>query len=355
MRKKVIIISNAVEDPSSYYRLIQYMEQKDNVKILNRFSKKQFRKYFSSKCRVFTKMMIACSVMLKTINFVLWDYFIFKSDEIIINRKVFPHYCPHCIRFLLKKYLSERIVIWDFDDNIIYGKEIHTAELKIYEDTVDEVVVTNKFLKKTLNWHLQQRTLVLPTTDKRFENYDLITYNKQRIKEFYSKVNFIWIGTGGNLQFLKQIIKQLDNIAKKNEKQKIILYNICNEKLIENTKYLQIKNVVWSRENVMRYLRKAHIGLMPLEDNEFTRGKGAFKAIQYMGAGIPVVASPVGYNNYVIEQSVNGFFIQKDWEKNIEKVMSDVLIWEKLSFNARKTWKDKFDSKYNQIFWNHRV
>lgn len=355
MQKKVIIICNAVEDPSSYYRLIQYMEQKNNVKILNRFSRRQFQKYFSSKCKFFTKMMIACSVMLKTINFILWDYLFFKSNEIIINRKIFPHYCPYFMRSLLKKYLDERMVIWDFDDNIIYGKEIHSAELKIYEETVDEVVVTNEFLKKTLNGQLQQRTLLLPTTDKKFENYDLIAYNEKRIKEFDFKINFIWIGTGGNLQFLKQIVKQLDDIAKKNKKQKIILYNVCNEKLIEDTKYLQIKNVIWSRENAMKYLRKAHIGLMPLEDNEFTRGKGAFKAIQYMGAGIPVIASPVGYNNYVIKQSVNGFFIQENWQKDVEKVVSDVLIWKRLSINARKTWQEKFDSKYNQNFWNHRV
>ena len=53
----------------------------------------------------------------------------------------------------------------------------------------------------------------------------------------------------------------------------------------------------------------SHIGIMPLKDTEYTKGKCAFKAIQYMSAGLPVIISPVGLNNEVINHGESGFCI----------------------------------------------
>jgi glycosyltransferase involved in cell wall biosynthesis len=63
----------------------------------------------------------------------------------------------------------------------------------------------------------------------------------------------------------------------------------------------------WSRENEARLLSECDFGIMPLLDDDFSRGKSAYKLIQYAATGLPAIASPVGENKFFITPGVNGF------------------------------------------------
>ena len=66
-------------------------------------------------------------------------------------------------------------------------------------------------------------------------------------------------------------------------------------------------NVDWSQESEHALLQSCHVGIMPLDDSPFARGKSAFKLIQYLRANIPAIASAVGENQLVIKQGKTGF------------------------------------------------
>lgn len=86
-----------------------------------------------------------------------------------------------------------------------------------------------------------------------------------------------------------------------------------------------IERVGWSEEREIEGLRTAGIGIMPLSDDEWTRGKCAFKLIQYMAAGLPCVASPVGANLEAMEDGVTGFLAadQAAWESALTDLLAD--------------------------------
>jgi len=66
-------------------------------------------------------------------------------------------------------------------------------------------------------------------------------------------------------------------------------------------------NVKWDQKTEPEELRTYDIGIMPLPDDPWTRGKGGYKLLQYMAVGIPSVCSPVGTNTEIIREGINGF------------------------------------------------
>jgi glycosyltransferase involved in cell wall biosynthesis len=67
--------------------------------------------------------------------------------------------------------------------------------------------------------------------------------------------------------------------------------------------------VPWSEHGEAERIGAAHVGIMPLPDTEFTRGKCGLKALQYMATGRPAVISPVGMNKDLVQHGVNGFLV----------------------------------------------
>jgi glycosyltransferase involved in cell wall biosynthesis len=70
----------------------------------------------------------------------------------------------------------------------------------------------------------------------------------------------------------------------------------------------------WSSEIEAQILSKSHVGIMPLDNDDFSKGKSAFKLIQYMSCGLPLVASSVGENNNVVKNGRNGFLVKNEIE-----------------------------------------
>lgn len=352
-QKKVLAICKSEEDPSAYYRIIQYVQGHEHVRYVSLFSNKAYRRYYGGKRTIFEKVLTGIRVECKAIFILLWDRVYYRSDVLIINRKIFPKYCPRLVRAMLQIYFQKKYVIWDFDDNIFQNGEISNIEWQLYENTADKVIVTNEFLKGMLSARLQAKTDLLPTTDRDFEDIQAQKCTHKRRALFSTKLNLIWTGTGGNLVFLEQITEQLEQAAKDMRDREVTLYVVCNLPLRIRKKYcyLKIKNIKWTRKGARRLLESMHIGLMPLNENAFTKGKGAFKAVQYIGAGLPVVASPVGFNCVVVQDGKNGFLTEDRWAESIQKLAQSFEQWETYSQCARKHWEQTFNSKKNLEYW----
>jgi glycosyltransferase involved in cell wall biosynthesis len=128
-----------------------------------------------------------------------------------------------------------------------------------------------------------------------------------------------WIGSPENLIYLEMIRPALARLAARHPALRLRV--ICSQ--FPDWPEVRIERVAWSSATEAASLAGAHIGVMPLTDDEWARGKCAFKLLQYMAAALPCVASPVGANTEAVLDGVTGFHARNsdEWERNLERLM----------------------------------
>lgn len=100
---------------------------------------------------------------------------------------------------------------------------------------------------------------------------------------------------------------------------------------------LPMRSVAWSEHTEVQRISELDIGIMPLQDGLFERGKCGYKLIQYMACGLPVVASPVGVNARIIEHGVNGFLAESldQWREALSSLLQDLHLRERMGQAGR--------------------
>jgi len=91
----------------------------------------------------------------------------------------------------------------------------------------------------------------------------------------------------------------------------------------------------------------SHVGIMPLPDNEFTRGKGGFKALLYMAVGRPAVLSPVGVNTAIVEHGINRMLARTtdEWVAALDDLAESAELRNRLSKAGRSTVESRFSAR----------
>ena len=109
----------------------------------------------------------------------------------------------------------------------------------------------------------------------------------------------------------------------------------------------RIRFVRWSRETEATALTDMSVGVMPLPDDEWTRGKCSFKMLQYMAVGLPVIVSPVGMNKEVLAKGDVGFAATSDdeWYEALESLYKDHSLRAKLGDTARRVVESHFSAQ----------
>jgi glycosyltransferase involved in cell wall biosynthesis len=129
----------------------------------------------------------------------------------------------------------------------------------------------------------------------------------------------VWIGSPENLVYLEMIRPALARLMGRYPTLKMRV--ICSR--FPDWPEVNIERIAWSSATEAEALAKAHIGVMPLTDDEWARGKCAFKLLQYMAAALPCVASPVGANTEAVIDGFNGFHARSadEWERHLESLI----------------------------------
>ena len=129
-----------------------------------------------------------------------------------------------------------------------------------------------------------------------------------------------WIGSPENLVYLEIIRPALARLTLRYPALKLRV--ICSA--FPDWPEIRVERVLWSAATEGASLAAAHIGVMPLTDDEWARGKCAFKLLQYMAASLPCVASPVGANAEAVIDGVNGFHASRleEWERGLERLIA---------------------------------
>ncbi|WP_170215574.1 glycosyltransferase [Mesoaciditoga lauensis] len=353
--KKVclVFLRNVRIAPSSYYRIGQYipfLEKKSEIefKIRNFY----FEWYYTlfKKNKILARGLALPVGTLRRFFQLCCDTFFHKNYVLFIQKSAFPRYIPYILRFPYKLALKRaKKVIWDFDDDIIDSGEISNYELSELRQKSNHIIVCNDFLKSKLGIKYQNKIILLPTTDLLLERIDTEKLNFERLETYNYTIKLIWVGTYGNLKYLYAILPALEEAATNIAPRKnLVLKIVSNGKINYPTKYLKIENISWTRSRAFEEFKHAHIGLMPLSLNYYTPGKCGFKAVQYIGMGLPTVASPVGFNKKVITHNQNGLFAEdtEQWANSITKLSTNKNRWLIMSRLAREIWEKKFDSDF---------
>jgi len=150
-----------------------------------------------------------------------------------------------------------------------------------------------------------------------------------------------WMGTSGYLDWVQEPIGMLQKHV-----------GDIQISIISNAQYTGIGQentmwAAWSADKEVSQLQAMDIGLMPLEDSEYSRGKCGFKILQYMACGAVPVASDVGFNAEIIEHGIDGFLVRKpeDWTTHVLRLAKDDALRQQMAEAARRKVVSEFDLK----------
>lgn len=348
----LFVVPYPIEAPSSRYRIYQYIPylQANGINVVvSRFidSSDFFRLLYQPGRTGYKAAYFAKQTMLR-----FWDIVRARSfDAVFIQREALP----------VGPAIFERIVagigcpiIYDFDDAIYLLRSSSANRwaswLKSPQKTEQiikcsqQVIVGNQVLYEYAIQHNQHVTIIPSSIDTDFYRLRQPQQQMDGESENESKpVVLGWVGSGTNLQYLADLAPVLRTLSEQRNIQ---------VQIVGGTVDLPGVNVScrsWQLENEILDLHGFDIGIMPLADDPWTRGKGGFKAIQYMGVGLPVVASPVGMNAEVVQDGVTGFWAttNAEWQRALTTLIDDAALRQKFGLAGRKRVEEKYSTAVN--------
>ncbi len=158
-----------------------------------------------------------------------------------------------------------------------------------------------------------------------------------------NKVVIGWIGTPYNLAYVENISDALRQVCAKYGDR--VLVRLCTAPAAVRLDGVNWELSPWSIETQYETLTSFDIGIMPLTEDGWSRAKCAYKALLYMAAGLPSVISPVGTNNYVLEEGVTGYFAGSthEWTEKLSALIDDATLRSRMGTAAREFVLARYD------------
>jgi glycosyltransferase involved in cell wall biosynthesis len=250
-------------------------------------------------------------------------------DAVFLHKKILNPFDA----YYLKKYAKK--IIYDFDDAVMFDdkqpERPHHKRQTSFRRTAtlaDLVIAGNVYLAEHAR-RFNPNVEILPT------GLDTKAYNAAAKKAGDGKIRLVWIGSRPTLPHLKHISPALEEIGSRFNN--VVLRIISDE--FFDLQNIPVEKKSWSLETEAAELVNSDIGLAPLADNNFTRGKCGFKILQYQAAGLPVVASPVGVNAQLVRNGVNGYHAAAvmDWVEKLSALVKDTSLRTRMGQAAAQT------------------
>lgn len=107
---------------------------------------------------------------------------------------------------------------------------------------------------------------------------------------------------------------------------------------------IDVEALPWKESYEIEVIKRFDIGLYPLPDEQWVYGKSGLKALQYMAAGIPTIATAIGTNFRIIENNVNGLLVnnEEEWVASLKLLISDEALRKRLGEKGREIVETKF-------------
>lgn len=228
-----------------------------------------------------------------------------------------------------------RKIIYDFDDAVMYRPRAPQCysffdwmRFRLTVKSADLVIAGNPYLAERAR-RFNANVEVLPTGLKT-NDYKVPSEPRRD-----GKVRLVWIGSRSTLGYLTEIKPALEEIGSRFDN--VVLRVICDT--FPDFESMPIERRLWSEQTQTGDLTTSDIGLAPLPDNRFTRGKCGFKILQYASAGLPIIASPVGVNCDYVHDNVTGFHASntQEWIDRMARLVEDPVCRTEMGVNALKS------------------
>jgi glycosyltransferase involved in cell wall biosynthesis len=327
--------------PSSRYRIYQYIPYLKKagieVNVCPLFKGGWFRilDIQQSALRIVMKLLYSSARLFARINDILK---VGNYDLYVFEHQAFP-YLPAFLEMATKR-INPNMVL-EFDD-AIFLTFLHGRKIPQLIRKSRHIVVGNHFLREYAV-KFNPNVTVIPTV------VDTERYVQKEDYKAKEKVTIGWVGLAYNLFYISElagILRQLNG-----EVGNFQFKVICSQGLKIEGVDLAFKP--WSYEEEVHDIRGLDIGIMPLEDDEWARGKCGLKVLQYMACGVPVIASPVGVNREIIRDGENGFLAATDeeWLEKLILLVQDENLRRQLGQKGRTTVEDRYSLK----LWGPKV
>ena len=156
-----------------------------------------------------------------------------------------------------------------------------------------------------------------------------------------------WIGSASTLCYLELIREPLKQLAHRFPDVRLSIVGaeqIAMEGIETVTK-------AWNIDSEVADLQEFDIGLMPMPDDPWTRGKGGYKLLQYMATGLPVLTSPVGVNQQIVEDGRHGFWARTsaEWLACLERLVADGDLRRRMGRQGRQRVEEVYALNVQQV------
>lgn len=226
----------------------------------------------------------------------------------------------------LRRYSKK--IIYNFDDALMYSDKnperrsrSHFVPFRRSVTLADMVICGSSYLAehaRAFNSNVKILPLGLKVSD----------YETDSPAKADGKVRLVWVGSESTLSYLQEIKPAIEQIAARFDN--VVLRVICEG--FPEFQDISVEKRLWSRYTLGDDLATSDIGLAPLPDNPFTRGKCSFKVLEYSAAGLAVIASPVGTNSDHVRDNVTGFLAANvsEWITKITKLIENPQLRKKM-------------------------
>ena len=256
-------------------------------------------------------------------------------DVVFIQKNLLPNCVQDSIKLLNKN------IVYDFDDAIYVSSRVESStdnyihKRKRLEHIIrisKYIVLENSYTKEFASRFNKNILMITGPIDcKRY-----FPIRKQENKN----IVIGWIGSSPTTIYLESLINVFKKISGKYPEVIFELIGVPNL----TVKGVNVKIKKWSLDTEVKDLQNFDIGIMPLPDDEWTRGKGGYKLLQYMAVGIPCVASPVGINREIICDGINGFLAdsESEWEQKLSVLIENRQLRLSMGCEGRNTVVNKY-------------
>lgn len=272
-----------------------------------------------------------------------------KYDYIFVYRDAF--FFGVFFEWLFRR--SKAKLIFDFDDSIWLQDEnpnqslfqklknpLKTGKIISY---CDLIIAGNEYLKEYALQHNSNVTII-PTT------IDTEEYSPIEISDREKAICVGWSGSFSTIKHFESALEPLKVIKEKYGDK--VRFKVIGDGNYKNDE-LQITGLPWKKDTEIEDLCDIDIGIMPLPDDAWSKGKCGLKGLQYMALEIPTIMSPVGVNSEIIEEGKNGMLASsiEEWVQKLSQLIEDSSLRKQMGEEGRKTVLKDFSVEANKDKW----
>ncbi len=258
-----------------------------------------------------------------------------RGSVLWIEGELFP-YLPYWLESLLRR--SAMPFVAEYDDALFHNYDLSPRALvrRVLGRKIDRVmqqascvIAGNRYLAERAAQAGAERIDIIPTVvDAR--RYTPVAHGER------AQTVIGWIGSPATQKYLLDIRHALAAVCARHDARLLLVG--ANAQVVDGLAGIPVELAAWSEDTEAATIARMDIGIMPLVDGPWERGKCGYKLIQYMACGLPVVASPVGVNVDIVQPGENGYLAGDDaaWQDAMQRLTSDASLRQRMGRAGRE-------------------